>query len=82
MQARTCSPTHQQSQSVGFSPFGSSCCALYVPASLFDRLPQALAHRRLCPAEAGQFLFLREGKKNLVCLGKVFLIRDFLRKIF
>jgi hypothetical protein len=23
MQARTCSPTHQQSQSVGFSPFGS-----------------------------------------------------------
>jgi len=24
MQARTCSPTHQQSQSVGFSPFGSS----------------------------------------------------------
>jgi hypothetical protein len=50
-----------------------------VPASP-DRLPQALAYCRLCPAFAEQILFLREGKKDLVFPRQGLLIRDFFKK--
>jgi len=73
-------PPHPQSRCSDFSqPSAVFHCLRSEPASL-DRLPQALAYRRLCPAYAEQiFLFTRQGKerkgeKSLIELPK-FLIR-------
>jgi hypothetical protein len=74
-------PPTPQSYSVGFSLSGFRI-ALCVPASLFDRLPQALAHRRLCLAPARQVLFLKKRKERFnLPSTKSFIRGDFLGKI-